>query len=280
MAAAAAAAQQEARRTTRQAVPASSRVAIIGGGISGLAAARQLAPHDPVVFEATASVGGVWKHCAYRTTRLQTPRPDYEFSDYPWRNREDPTFPTHAEIVEYLEGYADEFGLWRYIALGSKVVDVKFLGGRAAGFTELWSGTGEALQGKPMWEVGVATAGSDDVRYYQFEFVVMCAGKYGDVPRMPVFPPGKGPEVFRGQVMHSLDYCKLNEEETVELMRGKKVVVVGYKKSAIDLALECAEANQGIHTAQLHDNNIFFTNLIYFLNHKIILVVISANKLL
>ncbi|XP_066388633.1 probable flavin-containing monooxygenase 1 [Miscanthus floridulus] len=236
--------QQEQARSTRQAVPARSRVAIIGGGISGLAAAKQLAAHDPVVFEATASIGGVWKHCVYRSTRLQTPRPDYEFSDYSWRNRDDPTFPTHAEIIEYLEGYADTFGLWRYIMLGAKVVDIKFLGG-GGGFTELWSGTGEPLQGKPMWEVGVATAGSDTVQYYQFEFVVMCAGKYGDVPRMPVFPPGKGPEVFRGQVMHSLDYCKLSEEETVELMRGKKVVVVGYKKSAIDLALECAQANQG-----------------------------------
>ena len=273
--------QQEQARSTRQAVPASSRVAIIGGGISGLAAAKQLAAHDPVVFEATASIGGVWKHCVYRSTRLQTPRPDYEFSDYSWRNRDDPTFPTHAEIIEYLEGYADTFGLWRYIMLGAKVVDIKFLGGGGGGgFTELWSGTGEPLQGKPMWEVGVATAGSDTVQvrtqfalftgfsvrsllfstnnsactdfvtqYYQFEFVVMCAGKYGDVPRMPVFPPGKGPEVFRGQVMHSLDYCKLSEEETVELMRGKKVVVVGYKKSAIDLALECAQANQGIHTS-------------------------------
>lgn len=85
----------------------------------------------------------------------------------------------------------------------------------------------------------------DMMQLYKFEFVVMCTGKYGDVARMPVFPPGKGPEVFKGKVMHSLDYCKLNEQETVELMRGKKVVVVGYKKSAIDLALECAEANQG-----------------------------------
>jgi dimethylaniline monooxygenase (N-oxide forming) len=162
----AAASRQDARRSTRQAVPASSRVAIIGGGISGLAAAKQLAAHDPVVFEATASVGGVWKHCVYRSTRLQTPRRDYEFSDYSWRNRDDPTFPTHAEIVEYLEGYADAFGLWRYIVLGARVVDVKFLGG--GGLTELWSG-GAAGQpplrrGKPLWEVGVATAGSDTVQ--------------------------------------------------------------------------------------------------------------------
>ena len=46
-------------------MPASSRVAIIGGGISGLAAAKQMAAYDPVVFEATPSIGGVWKHCVY-----------------------------------------------------------------------------------------------------------------------------------------------------------------------------------------------------------------------
>ncbi|VAH87010.1 unnamed protein product [Triticum turgidum subsp. durum] len=188
-------AQGQAARATRETVPPVSRVAIIGGGISGLAAAKQMAA--------------------------------YEFSDYSWKNR-------------------DEFDLWRYISFGSKVVDIKFLSGARAGFTELWSGTGkDPLRGKPMWEVGIVTGDSNTVQYYKFEFVVMCTGKYGDVPRMPVFPPGKGPEVFKGTVMHSLDYCKLSEEETVELMRGKKAVVVGYKKSAIDLANECAQANQG-----------------------------------
>uniref|UniRef100_M8C0V0 Flavin-containing monooxygenase n=1 Tax=Aegilops tauschii TaxID=37682 RepID=M8C0V0_AEGTA len=199
-------AQGQGARATREAVPPVSRGAIIGGRISGLAAAKQMAAYDPVVFEATPSVGG---------------------------------------IVDYLEGYADEFDLWRYISFGSKVVDIRFLGGAEAGFTELWSGTGkDPLRGKPMWEVGIVTGDSNTVQYYKFEFVVMCTGKYGDVPRMPVFPPGKGPEVFKGTVMHSLDYCKLSEEETVELMRGRKVVVVGYKKSAIDLANECAQANQ------------------------------------
>jgi dimethylaniline monooxygenase (N-oxide forming) len=84
------------------------------------------------------------------------------------------------------------------------------------------------------------------IQWYKFEFVVMCLGKYGDVPKMPVFPWSRGPEIFEGKVMHTLDYCKLKEEETKELMRGKKVVIIGYKKSAIDLAVECAEANQGI----------------------------------
>lgn len=74
----------------------------------------------------------------------------------------------------------------------------------------------------------------------------MCIGKYGDVPKRPDFPDNKGPEIFNGKVMHSLDYCNLNKEETTRLMKGKKVAVIGYKKSAIDLAVECAEANQGI----------------------------------
>lgn len=45
--------------------------------------------------------------------------------------------------------------------------------------------------------------------------------------------------------MHTIDYSKLDKEAATELLRGKKVVVVGCKKSGIDLALECAEANEG-----------------------------------
>lgn len=47
--------------------------------------------------------------------------------------------------------------------------------------------------------------------------------------------------------MHSMDYSKLDQEASVELVKDKKVAVVGYKKSAIDLAVECAKANQGTY---------------------------------
>lgn len=82
-------------------------------------------------------------------------------------------------------------------------------------------------------------------QWYSFEFVVVCIGKYGDVPKMPMFPRKKGPEIFNGKLLHSLDYCKLDQQATNQLLKNKKVVVVGYKKSGIDLALECAMANQG-----------------------------------
>lgn len=70
-------------------------------------------------------------------------------------------------------------------------------------------------------------------------------GRYGDIPNMPKFPPNKGPEVFKGKVLHSIDYAKLDHDAARALLHHNRVAVVGYRKSAIDVAVECAEANQG-----------------------------------
>ena len=155
------------------------RVAIIGGGISGLAAAKELRWLEPVLFEATDSIGGVWRHCSFRTTRLQTPRPDYEFSDYQWADRNDPTFPTHSEILEYLHGYATHFDLWRFIELETKVVEIRFVGHgeTKTGFTDLWGDKGRPIADGPAWEVGVVTPRSNTVQVHtHFFFLFLWLG--------------------------------------------------------------------------------------------------------
>ncbi|XP_038695671.1 probable flavin-containing monooxygenase 1 [Tripterygium wilfordii] len=220
--------------------PMVSRVAIIGGGVSGLAALKQLAHHNPILFEASDSIGGVWGSCSYNSTKLQSSRSDYEFTDFPWPNRDDPSFPSHLEILDYLDSYVKHFDLSKHINFNSKVVELKFVGDRAG------TGPGEygsLLPGQPVWEVAVQH--NESIQWYAFEFVAVCIGKYGDIPKIPAFPHNKGPEVFKGQVLHSIDYCKLNPEASSKLLKGKKVVVVGFKKSAIDLAMESAQANQG-----------------------------------
>ncbi|KAK4493252.1 hypothetical protein RD792_017871 [Penstemon davidsonii] len=219
-----------------------SKIGIIGGGISGIAAAKQLSKHEPVVFESTDSIGGVWKHCSYKSTKLQTPRCDYEFSDFPWTQRDNTSFPSYQEILDYLYSYATYFDVLKFVRFNSKVVEIRFVGDRTETTSEEY---GSLLPGKPVWEVGVQTSQSEIIQWYAFEFLVICTGKYGDVPAIPKFPHNKGPEIFHGKVMHTLDYCKLNEDESTQLLKGKKVVIFGYKKSAIDLAVECAEANQG-----------------------------------
>ncbi|KAM7459302.1 hypothetical protein LguiA_036296 [Lonicera macranthoides] len=221
-----------------------SKIGIIGAGISGIAAAKQLSEHSPIIFEATESIGGVWKHCSFRSTKLQTPRCDYEFSDFPWTQRDNSSFPSYKEILDYLYSYADHFDVLKFVKFNSKVVEIRFVGDRDPADLKVGE-YGSLLTGKHVWEVAVLTGSSETLQWYAFEFLVVCTGKYGDIPKIPDFPLNKGPEVFGGKVLHSLDYSKMNEEETTQLLKGKKVVIIGYKKSAIDLAVECAEANQG-----------------------------------
>ncbi|KAH7519336.1 hypothetical protein FEM48_Zijuj08G0025400 [Ziziphus jujuba var. spinosa] len=222
--------------------PLVSKIAIIGAGVSGLAAAKQLAHHNPVVFEASDSIGGVWKHCSYNSTKLQSARWDYEFSDFPWPDRNNPTFPSHLEILDYLHSYANHFDVLKYVRFNSKVVQLRYIGDK-----EIVDVAGEPghygtlLPGQTVWEIAVQTNGSDTIQWYSFEFVVICIGKYGDVPQIPSFPRNKSPEIFDGKVMHCIDYCKLDKDAATELLKDKKVAVIGCKKSAIDLALEASQ---------------------------------------
>ncbi|KAK7411658.1 hypothetical protein VNO78_03093 [Psophocarpus tetragonolobus] len=45
--------------------------------------------------------------------------------------------------------------------------------------------------------------------------------------------------------MHSMDYSNLDNVSAVELVKGKRVTVIGSLKSGLDLAVECANANGG-----------------------------------
>lgn len=136
--------------------PLVSKVGIIGAGISGIAAAKQLSIHNPVVFEATDSIGGVWKHCSYTSTKLQTPRCDFEFSDYPWQNRDYLSFPSYQEVLDYLYSYAKHFDVFKYIKFNSKVVEIQYVGNHSENMMSLKPGEyGSLLNGHPVWEVAV-----------------------------------------------------------------------------------------------------------------------------
>ena len=78
---------------------------------------------------------------------------------------------------------------------------------------------------------------------FHTEFVVLCVGQFSGLPNIPEFLPNKGPEVFEGKVMHSEDFSALNNSTAAELIKTKRVTIVGSHKTAADIAAECANAN-------------------------------------
>ncbi|KAL1364246.1 hypothetical protein AAHE18_03G203700 [Arachis hypogaea] len=108
---------------------------------------------------------------------------------------------------------------------------------------ELWGGNGKPFSSKGTWHITVQHTKNFSRKVYEAEFVILCIGKYSGVPNIPLFPPGQGPEVFKGKVLHSMDYSALDNKIAAELIKDKRVAVIGSQKSAIDIATECAHAN-------------------------------------
>src|SRR6186713_869892 len=106
---------------------ASNQVAIIGGGPSGLVAARWLKAQgfEPMIFEQSNGLGGQWNSAAahsgvWPSMRTNTSRVMTAFSDldYPAGTS---VYPTNQDVRAYLQRYVETFDLGRHLHVRSCV---------------------------------------------------------------------------------------------------------------------------------------------------------------
>lgn len=196
-----------------------SRVAVIGAGSSGLAAAQALAARgiDFTVFEAGSSIGGNWRYnndsgfsSGYASLRANTSRQHNVYRCFP-HPRGGSLFMHHTEMLDYLERFAVHFDLRRHIRFHTTVDYARPAGGD--------------------WEIA-AGGGSE-----RFSALIVASG-FNSVPRYPQIP-GQ----FRGLQMHTHDY------RTPEPFAGRRVVVIGLGCSAAELACEITEVAASVTIA-------------------------------
>ena len=220
----AAAAQRERR---------SARVAVIGAGAAGLAAARALRDegHRCTVFEAGDAVGGTWRYDAtpgghssmYAALRTNLPRELMAFTDLPF----DASAPLagdarrycgHAEVLAYLELFARVHALQPLIRFHTRVQRVAPLSPDDAAVTSL------------RWAVTTQAAGDAPPVTEAYDAVVVANGHYS----APRAPPVAGLDVFPGAVSHTHDY------RTPAPFAGRRVLVVGAAASGEDVSRDIA----------------------------------------
>ncbi len=194
-------------------------VCIIGGGSSGIAAAKifQQAGISFDCFEKGSGLGGNWRYnndngmsSAYQSLHINTNRNVMAYSDYPMP-ADYPMFPHHSQIARYFDSYADHFGFRDKITFNTAVETVSRT---ATGSYQVRTDTGLNRT---------------------YKHLVVANGHHWN----PRFPDPAFPGTFTGETLHAHDY-KLPDQ-----LRHKKLLIVGIGNSAVDIACEAARQYGG-----------------------------------
>jgi flavin-binding monooxygenase-like protein len=199
----------------------SEKVCIIGAGASGIAACQVLAargiPFD--CFEKGSKIGGNWRYendngmsSAYSSLHIDSSKELLGYSTFPMPESY-PVYPDHRQIARYFDDYVERFGLKERITFRTEVKSA------------------EPVDGE--WEVAIESAdGPNETRCYRA--VLVANGHHWDArwPE-PAFP---GSEEFAGEQMHSHYYRE------PDVLRGKRVLVLGIGNSAVDIAVESSRS--------------------------------------
>ena len=139
------------------------KVAVIGGGVSGLAAAKAFKERGQRVhgIERSHDFGGVWTLSrSYPDVQTQSPKELYRFTDHPMPS-EYPEWPKGPQVHAYLHSYADKHWLKDSFRLNT---NVRSMDRRALG--------------QPGWTLTLEAGGETTTE--DFDFVAVGTGQFSD----------------------------------------------------------------------------------------------------
>jgi hypothetical protein len=216
---------------------AKPKIAIIGGGAAGLAAARIFSRngYSPTVLEKDVLIGGVWNHKAqsdchpmYKGLRTNLPKEIMAYREFPFslvQYTQQPSFVTHREVQRYLSDYAKHFQLERFVQTGACVKQLTVL---------VDAPISENACVNSAWPKIQLDWSSHDERDHQtdvFDAVCIANGHYAK-PVLPDLPGLR--DNYKGRTLHSIAY------DEPSAFSGQRVLCVGGRASGADLAREIA----------------------------------------
>lgn len=184
------------------------RVAIIGAGFGGIAAAAKLITSGIgsfTIFEKADEVGGVWRDNTYPGAEVDTPSHwySYSFRYFDWPR----THGRQAELIRYIEDVVDDFGIRPHIRFGTAVRSLVWDDARHGYDVHLEDGTVE-----------------------EFDVVISAVGLF-NVPRYPDWP---GMDSFEGPMFHTARW------EHGHDLSNANVAIVGTGSTGAQLATALA----------------------------------------
>jgi dimethylaniline monooxygenase (N-oxide forming) len=204
-------------------MPTGEKVCVVGAGSSGIVAAQVLGARGIAYdqFEKGSQVGGNWRYendngmsSAYKSLHINTSRRVMAFKTLPMPDHF-PDYPDHFQMAAYFDEFVEHFGLAAKIRFQTEVRRV------------------EPVDGS--WDVTVAGPdGEEETNRYRA--VVVANGHHWD-PRWPE-PAFPGSEEFEGEQIHAHHYRE------PDVLRGKRVLVLGIGNSAVDIAVESSRIGE------------------------------------
>ena len=209
---------EQTTESVAQQPPVHTRALIVGTGFSGLGMGIELQKRgvDFLILEKADDIGGTWRDNTYPGAACDVPSHLYSFSFEPkpdWTH----VFSYQPEILDYLSGVTDKYGLRRHIRFNSHVKRAH------------WD------DAEYRWHVFTESG-----QEYVAHFLISGAGAL-HIPSLPDIP---GLDEFVGPTFHTAQW-----DHSVDL-NGKRVAVIGTGASAIQVVPELVKIAEQVQLYQ------------------------------